>query len=122
MIHAMLRAIRRLYPGIVFGFYLLAFLAAFAMVFMLPIGALGLVFLALMALIPVVIAWGVLCALERSFALGKLRRGVCPKCSSTSVVGGKSDPTGEFACLECGGRFSPRGEDLVLPESINSQA
>lgn len=118
MIHTALRATRRVYPGVVFGCYLLAFVAAFAMVFMLPIGALGLVFISLMALIPVVFGWGILCALERFFAVRKLRSGLCPICASRSVVGGEQAPSGEYSCLDCGGRFSSKGEDIDLPEAV----
>ena len=98
MIHTIVRMIRECYPGVVFGGYLLAFFVAFAMVFMLPIGALGLVFLALMALIPVVAILGIVRAIERPLALEKLRAGRCPACGAKSI---EPPSTASENCYEC---------------------
>jgi hypothetical protein len=119
MLHTIVRWIRRVYPGVVFGGYLIAFLLAFTMVFMLPIGALGMVFLAVMALIPVVALLALVKAVERPLALRKLRRGDCPACDVGSITTSHdsgSDRVGvqnaHYACGACGSRFSDRGEDI----------
>ena len=118
MIHTIVRMIRECYPGVVFGGYLLAFFVAFAMVFMLPIGALGLVFLALMALIPVVLILGIVRAIERPLALEKLRAGRCPACSAKSIQPPSTASENCYECAACHERFSARGEDVAAPEPI----
>jgi hypothetical protein len=123
MVHSIVRWIRKVYPGVVFGAYLLAFLLAFTMVFMLPIGALGLVFIALMALIPVVAILGVVKAVERPLAIRKLRRGVCPACDVAAIVARDASVVrGEagYACGSCGALFNSRGEDV--DEDIEAEA
>lgn len=104
----------------VFGGYLLAFFVAFAMVFMLPIGALGLVFLALMALIPVVAVLGIVRAIERPLALGKLRAGRCPACAEKSIEPPSTANENCYECAACHERFSARGEDVAAPEQIET--
>ncbi len=113
MLHTIARTIRRYYLGVVFAGYLLAFGLAFVMVFALPIGALGMVFLALMALIPIVCIWMILCAVERRLALAKLRRGCCPVCSGNSARACEVSEGVSFRCETCRGNFSARGEEIV---------
>ncbi len=122
MIHTIVRTIRRFYPGVVFGGYLLAFFVAFAMVFMLPIGALGMVFLALMALIPVVLILGIVRAIERPLALEKLRTGRCPACNERAILPPLSAQSDCYECSICRERFSARGEDVAAPESVEPEA
>jgi len=121
MLHSIVRWIRKVYPGVVFGGYLIAFILAFTMVFMLPIGALGMVFLAVMALIPVVAILAVVKALERPLAIRKLRRGTCPVCDATAIVvkDSREGSGGQgYACGACGALFSVRGEDIdVEPDT-----
>ena len=125
MLHTAVRWIRKVYPGVVFGGYLIAFILAFTMVFMLPIGALGMVFLAVMALIPVVALLAVVKAVERPLAIRKLRRGVCPACEMASitardpVVGGGG---AGYACGACGALFSARGDDIEAEAEISAAA
>lgn len=116
MLHTIARTIRRYYLGAVFACYLLAFGLAFVMVFALPIGALGMVFAALMTLIPVVACWAILCAVERRLALGKLLRGRCPACHSTAVTACEPVEGVAYRCIACRGNFSARGEDVMLDE------
>lgn len=107
---------------VVFGCYLLAFVTAFAMVFMLPVGALLLVFVGLMGLIPVVTVAVALRAFERPLARAKLQRGDCPACGEHAIesVSGALESAGAGGaahfCRACGTGFSQRGEDMVLPE------
>ncbi len=114
--HSAIRSIRGAFPVVVFCGYLLAFFAAFTMVFMLPIGALGLVFLALMALVPVVATWVVLVAIERPLARAKLVRGVCPACSGRVRECLQEQGPASFECLACVRSFSSKGEDIELPD------
>lgn len=122
MIHTIVRTIRKFYPGVVFGGYLLAFFVAFAMVFMLPIGALGLVFLALMALLPIVLVLGIVRAVERPLALEKLRSGRCPACGAKSIQAPSSASENCYECAQCHERFSARGEDVAAPEQIETES
>jgi len=125
MLHTIVRWIRLVYPGVVFGGYLIAFIFAFTMVFMLPIGALGMVFLAVMALIPVVAILAVVKAVERPLAIRKLRRGTCPACDAAAILvtdscegsGGQG-----YACSACGALFSARGEDREVDSEIRPAA
>jgi hypothetical protein len=125
MLHTIVRWIRKVYPGVVFGGYLIAFILAFTMVFMLPIGALGMVFLAVMALIPVVALLAVVKAVERPLALQKLRRGKCPACEVSSIVP-KDLPDGSggtgYACGACGALFTARGADIEVDAEIPAAA
>lgn len=120
MLHTIVRTIRQLYPGVVFGGYLLAFFVAFALVFMLPIGALGMVFLAAMALIPVVFLLGIVRAIERPLALKKLRANRCPACDARAIEPPSADHSELYRCKSCGVHFSLRGEDAELPDSTDS--
>ncbi len=112
MWHTLLRTLRRYYLGVVFAAYLLSFGLAFVMVFALPIGALSMVFLAVMALIPAVACWSILCALERRFALRKLNRGRCPGCNGHTIGQVEGNANASFQCAQCRGCFSSRGEDV----------
>ncbi|MSQ90716.1 MAG: hypothetical protein EXS01_04885 [Phycisphaerales bacterium] len=120
MFHTLIRTIRRFYPGVVFGGYLLAFFLAFVMIFMLPIGSLALVLLGVLGLIPVVIGLWVVRAIERPLALGKLRRGICPVCGLPTIepplVGGSDS----YRCTGCAMRFSARGEEVPPADEVNS--
>ncbi|MSR43983.1 MAG: hypothetical protein EXS15_01295 [Phycisphaerales bacterium] len=117
MLHTIARRIRSAYPAVVFGGYLVAFFLAFVMVFMLPIGALALVFVGLLALVPLVVVWGIVRMVEKPLALGKIRQGICPACASHAIHWVESD--GGFRCSNCSMRFGPRGDDLAQldPES-----
>lgn len=117
MLHTIVRTIRQFYPGVVFVGYLLAFFVAFALVFMLPIGALGMVFLALMALIPVVFLLGIVRAIERPLALKKLRANRCPACDARAIEPPGADHGDLYRCTNCGSHFSASGEDADAPDS-----
>ncbi|MSR69287.1 MAG: hypothetical protein EXS17_02950 [Phycisphaerales bacterium] len=117
MLHTIARTLRRYYLGGAFACYLLSFVLAFVMVFALPIGALGMVFLALMALIPVVICWTILCAVEHRLALSKLRRGKCPTCNCNAVTTWEGVAGVTFRCAGCRDCFSESGQDVAVEES-----
>ncbi len=114
MVHTITRTLRRYYLGVVFGCYLFAFTLAFILVFALPIGALALVFVAVMALIPVVAFWSALCAIERRLALCMLRSGSCPQCRSDSIAACEDLGGVAYRCQSCRGCFSARGEDVAV--------
>ncbi len=118
VLHVTLRWIRSVYPIVVFCGYLMAFFVAFAFVFMLPIGALGVVFLSLMALIPVVIVWSALNLVERKLAARKLRDGTCPACGSGEAQRIEGEGEVGYSCRSCSARFTSRGEDIILPEPL----
>ncbi len=116
MLHAAVRWIRIVYPVVVFCVYVMAFFVAFAMVFMLPIGALGVVFVSLMSLVPVVIVWALIRLVERSMAIRMLRRGVCPVCHEQFATSVNDLGDVAFTCAGCGARFTAKGEDILLPD------
>ncbi len=119
MFHTLVRTIRRYYAGVVFGGYLLAFLLAFAMVFMLPIGALGLVLLGLLALVPLVFLLAIVRTIERPLALAKLRAGRCLACNAVAIRKSSQSGSDSYACEACGKGFSARGEDIPEPDFVN---
>lgn len=116
MVHSVLRWIRQVYLGVAFAGYMLAFLVAFTMVFMLPIGAFAMLFLALMALVPVAALLSLIKAAERRLALRKLSRGTCPACGAAALSrmaeGSDAAAVGGMACGACSMRFNGRGEDM----------
>ena len=116
VLHTTVRAIRAAFHVCVFVLYLLAFIAAFAMVFMLPIGALGLVFVSLMGLIPVVMVWTILGMLERRLARAKLARGICPACGRPARMRARGDSASAYSCTACECEFTANGEDIALPD------
>ena len=118
VLHAALRWTRSVYPIAVFCAYLMAFFVAFTFVFMLPIGALGVVFLSLMALVPVVIVWSLLNLVERKLAARKIRSGTCPACGSREAQRSEGEGEVGYSCRSCSARFTLRGEDIVLPEPL----
>ncbi len=119
MFHSIVRTIRRCYLGVVVGGYLLAFVCAFTMMFMLPIGSLGLVILGLMALVPVVFLWGILGAIERRLARRKLRAGHCPACGKPAIRARVHGDESAFECGSCRELFSSAGADLDRPDDLS---
>ena len=111
LLYRALRWINSVYPMAIFFSYLAIAIATFAVCFLIPVvGVLSLIF-SIFALLPIVLAWKILQAVERWLARVAIRRSVCPECG-----GGISHP-GAVNCPACGAAFDDHGGRVVAERS-----
>lgn len=110
VIYRIIRAVSRAYFYVAFAGYVLAFVVAFAFMF-IPIVTIVILLLSLYSLVFVAGAGQAIGSIERWMARGYLRRGECPRCRER-IVGGESIPA--FMCGGCGTGFGTDGEEVEV--------
>jgi hypothetical protein len=95
----------------VFWLYVLAFLLAWSLVFVIPVGPLILLFFGLAGLGIFPILLGLVRLVERTIARVYLRQRICPACRSVDTFTGLADDA--IRCSQCSSEFRSSGERLL---------
>ncbi len=116
MLYRVVRSISRSYFYVMFGVYVLAFVVAFALMF-IPVVTIALLLLSLYSLVFVVAIGKGLDRLERALGAGALREGRCPACRGTIQRAGTIDQ-----CESCGLHFGDEEEPAPVEGGAMSES
>jgi ribosomal protein L37AE/L43A len=111
VLYRFVRLINAHYALAIFWVYVLAFVVAWALVFVFPLGPLLLLFIGLAGLGFAVIGMKIMEAVERALARSQIHQGICPVCREHALHERREDRT--LHCDACHSAFQPGGAALA---------